>query len=49
MKIKMYVTLILPIVLYGCGAWSFTLREECRLRVFEYRVRRTILGLRETR
>jgi hypothetical protein len=35
---------ILPVVLYGCESWSLTLREECRLRVFENRVLRRILG-----
>jgi len=33
LKIKIYRTIILPIVLYGCETWSLTLREECRLRV----------------
>jgi hypothetical protein len=32
------------IVLYGCESWSFTLREERRLRVFENRVLRRIFG-----
>ena len=31
-------------VLYGCVTWSLTLREECRLRVFENRVLRGIFG-----
>jgi hypothetical protein len=31
-------------VLYGCETWSLTLREEHRLRVFENRVLRRILG-----
>jgi hypothetical protein len=31
-------------VLYGCESWSLTLREECRLRVFENRVLRRIFG-----
>jgi hypothetical protein len=31
----MYITVILPVVLYGCETWSLTLREEHRLRVFE--------------
>ena len=44
LKIKIYRTIILPIVLYGCETWSLTLREECRLRVFENRVLRRILG-----
>ena len=44
MKIKIYKTIILPVVLYGCEAWSLTLREECRLRVFENRILRRIFG-----
>jgi hypothetical protein len=35
LKIKIYRTKILPVVLSGCETWSLTLREECRLRVFE--------------
>jgi len=35
LKIKIYRTVILPVVLYGCETWSLTLREEHRLRVFE--------------
>jgi hypothetical protein len=38
MKIKMYKTVILPAVLYGCETWSLTLRKEHRQRVFENRV-----------
>jgi hypothetical protein len=34
-KIKIYKTVILPVVLYGCETWSLTLREELRMRVFE--------------
>ena len=34
LKIKIYRTIILPAVLYGCETWSLTLREERRLRVF---------------
>ena len=41
-KIKKYRTVILPLVLYGCETWSLTLREDCRLRVFENRVLRRI-------
>jgi len=33
LKIKIYRTTILPVVLYGCEPWSLTLREESRLRV----------------
>jgi hypothetical protein len=38
LKIKIYRTIILPVVFYGCETWSLTLREERRLRVFENRV-----------
>ena len=44
MKIKIYRTIILPVVLYGCETWSLTLREEYRLRVFENSVLRRIFG-----
>ena len=44
LKIKTYKTIILPVVLYGCETWSLTLREECRLRVFENRILRRIFG-----
>jgi hypothetical protein len=37
-KVKIYKTVILPVVFYGCETWSLTLREEHRLRVFENRV-----------
>jgi len=42
LKIKIYRTIILPVVLYGCETWSLKLREERRLRVFENRVLRKI-------
>jgi hypothetical protein len=41
-KFKIYKTIILPVVLYGFETWSFALREEHRLRVFENRVHRKI-------
>jgi hypothetical protein len=44
LKIKLYKTVILPVVLYGCETWSLTLREEHRLRVSENRVLRRIFG-----
>jgi hypothetical protein len=44
LKIKIYKTVILPVVLYGCETWSLTLRDEHRLRVFENRVLRRIFG-----
>ena len=44
LKIKIYKTIILLVVLYGCETWSLTLREECRLRVFENRILSRIIG-----
>ena len=44
LKIKIYRTIILPVVLYGCETWSLTLREERRLRMFEYTVFRRVFG-----
>ena len=44
LKIKIYRTIILPVVLYGCETWSLTLKEEHRLRVSENRVLRRIFG-----
>jgi hypothetical protein len=44
LKIKIYRNIILPVVLYGCEAWSLTLREESRLKVFENRVMRRVFG-----
>jgi hypothetical protein len=44
LKIRIYKTIILPVVLYGCETWPLTLREELRLRVFESRVLRKIFG-----
>ena len=38
LKIKIYRTIILPVVLFGCETWSLTLRVEPRLSVFENRV-----------
>jgi hypothetical protein len=44
LKIKIYKTIILPVVVYGCETWSRTLRDEHRLRVFENRMLRKIFG-----
>jgi len=44
LKIKIYRTVILPVVVYGCETWSLTLREERKLIVFEDRVLRRIFG-----
>jgi hypothetical protein len=44
LKIKIYRTITLSVVLYGCETWSLTMREERRLRVFENRVLRRVFG-----
>ena len=44
LKIKIYRTIILPVVLYGYETWSLILREEHRLRVFDNRGLRKIFG-----
>jgi hypothetical protein len=43
-KVRIYKTIILPVVLYGCETWSLTVREEHKLRVFENRVLTRIFG-----
>jgi hypothetical protein len=40
----MFLSTILPVVLYGCKTWTLTLTDEHRLRVFENRVLRRIFG-----
>jgi len=37
-----HITIILPVVLYGCETWSLTLREEGGLKMFEHRILRGI-------
>jgi len=44
LKSKVYRTVILPVVVYGCETWSLTFREQRRLRGFENRVLRRIFG-----
>ena len=44
LKTRIYKTIILPVVLYGCETWSLTLRMEHKLRVYESRVLRRIFG-----
>jgi hypothetical protein len=44
LEMKIYKTIILPVGLYGCETWSFTLREERWLRVFKNRILRGIYG-----
>jgi hypothetical protein len=46
LNVKIYKTIILPVVSYGCETCSVILREERRLRVFENRVLRCIFGPR---
>jgi len=41
---KIYRTVILPVVLYGCETWSLTFRAEHTLRVFESKMLRRIFG-----
>jgi len=47
MKIKIYLTIILPVVLYGWETPSLRLREEYRLGVFENIVLRKTFGAKE--
>jgi hypothetical protein len=44
LKIRIYTTIILPVVLYGCETWSLILREQHRLVVFQNRMLRRIFG-----
>jgi len=44
LNIKIFRNIILPVVLYGRKAWSLTMREERRLRVFENMVLRRTFG-----
>jgi hypothetical protein len=46
-KVRIYKTIILPVVLYGFETWSLTVREERTLRAFENRVLRRIFGHKE--
>jgi hypothetical protein len=44
LRIRIYKTTVLAVVLYGCETWSLTVREGHKLRVFENRVLRRIFG-----
>jgi len=44
LNIKIYKTIILVDMLNGYETWSLTLREECRLKVFENKILRCIFG-----
>jgi hypothetical protein len=47
LKVKIYRTIILRVVLYGCETWSLTLSEDHTVKVFENRVLRTIWTKRD--
>ena len=46
LRVKIYRTIILPVVLCGCGNWSLAFREKNGLRMFEIRVLRKVFGLK---
>ena len=43
-KLKIYKSLIRPVVTYGCEAWTLTNRDEQHLRIFERKMLRKICG-----
>jgi hypothetical protein len=43
-KVRIYKTIVLSLVLYGCETWSLTLMDEHKQRVFENRVLKRIFG-----
>jgi hypothetical protein len=45
-KVRIYKTIVLPVVLHGCETWSLTVREEYKLRALENRMLRRIFGLK---
>jgi len=44
LQTKIYKTIILSFVLYGCKTWSLTLREKLTLMAFENRMLRRVYG-----
>jgi hypothetical protein len=46
LRIRIYRTITLLVVLYGCETWSLTLREEHKMRLFEKRMSRKTFGLK---
>jgi len=46
LKMKIYRSIILPVVLYGCETWSLTFREGRKLWVFQNMVLSGIFGSR---
>jgi len=47
LRLKIYKTITLPVVLYGCETWSLTLKEKHGLRMFEWGVMRIFETKRE--
>jgi hypothetical protein len=43
-KVRIYNTVTLPVVLYGCETWSLALGEEYRLNMLENRVLSRMFG-----
>lgn len=41
-KVRMYKTVIVPMVMYGCKAWAPTKKRENSFRFFENRILRRI-------
>ncbi len=48
-KVRVYKTIIMPVLLYGCETWALTKAHENRFRVFENKVLRKIFGQKETK
>jgi hypothetical protein len=46
-EIRIYRTIILPVVLYGCETWPLPLREDHSVPLFENRVVRKIFWTKE--
>jgi hypothetical protein len=44
-KIKIYRTIIVPVVLLGCETWSVTFREELSVKLYENMVLRRVFWL----
>ncbi|CAH1266860.1 Hypp3601 [Branchiostoma lanceolatum] len=45
-KIRLYNSLVLPILTYGGETWTLTAAQECRLDAFDTKCQRRILGIR---
>ena len=49
LKLKIYKSLIRPVVTYGCEAWTLTNRDKQHLRIFECKILRKVLVQYKTR